>query len=121
MNLPLFRMLDPAEELTLSGELVGEGPHEKAEGAHQRWYEIAEGHVIITMWPRQAARGHLPDTRRRRELFAHYGEGHEFDEVLDDGFGKTYRWADMERYALWSYVMDYTTFGTMEFHPVKWG
>jgi hypothetical protein len=35
--------------------------------------------------------------------------------------GKTYRRADMERYALWSYVMDYTTFGTVGFHAVKWG
>ncbi len=23
--------------------------------------------------------------------------------------------------ALWSYAMDYTTVGTMEFHEVKWG
>jgi hypothetical protein len=27
----------------------------------------------------------------------------------------------MERYALWTYAMDYTTVGTMEFHAVKWG
>jgi len=39
---------------------------------------------------------------------------------LDNGFGKTYRTVDMERYALWSYAMDVATFGTMQFHAVKW-
>ena len=34
---------------------------------------------------------------------------------------RRYRRADMERYAPWSYSMDYTTVGTMEFHAVKWG
>ncbi|MFF0503774.1 hypothetical protein ACFYUH_09270 [Streptomyces fimicarius] len=37
-----------------------------------------------------------------------------------NGFGKTYRDAGQRRYALWSHVMDFTTFGTMEFHQVKW-
>jgi hypothetical protein len=54
-------------------------------------------------------------------LFAHYGDGQPYDEILDNGFGKTYRRADMQRYALWSYAMDFTTIGTMEFHAVKWG
>ena len=56
---------------------------------------------------------------RNETLFAHYGDGHAFNEILDNGFGKTYRRADMERYALWSYAMDYTTIGTMAFHEVE--
>jgi hypothetical protein len=39
-------------------------------------------------------------------------------EILDNGFGKTYRREDMRRFALWSYAMDCVTFGTMEFHEV---
>jgi hypothetical protein len=50
MSLPLFRLLDPVDGLAPFGELVWEGPHEKAEGAYQRRYEIAEGHVILTTW-----------------------------------------------------------------------
>ena len=41
--------------------------------------------------------------------------------MLDNGFGKTYRRADEQCFALWSYAMDYTTIGTMEFHEVMWG
>ena len=55
---------------------------------------------------------------RNAGLFEHYGEGQEWDEILDNGFGKTYRREDMRRFALWSYAMDFVTFGTMEFHEV---
>jgi hypothetical protein len=50
MSLPLFRLLDPIDAVVPSGIIVWEGPHEKAEGAYQRRYEIAEGHVILTAW-----------------------------------------------------------------------
>lgn len=129
MDLPYFRLLEPADGIAEPGELVWEGPHEKASGAYQRRYEIPEGHVILTTW-----RGELHEViyqtpaeddetsaDRNAKLFMHYGDGQPFNEILDNGYGKTYRRADMERYALWSYAMDYTTVGTMEFHAVKWG
>ena len=129
MDLPYFRLLEDADGIAEPGELVWEGPHEKAAGAYQRRYEIPEGHVILTTW-----RGKLHEVTyqtpaeddeasadRNAKLFTHYGDGRPFNEILDNGFGKTYRRADMERYALWSYAMDYTTVGTMEFHAVKWG
>jgi len=129
MGLPLFRLLDPADNVAEPEVLVWEGPHEKAAGAHQRRYEIPEGHVILTMWQgklheviyQTPMEDEEASSDRNAALFEHYGDGHAFNEILDNGFGKTYRRADLERYALWSYAMDYTTVGTMEFHSVKWG
>jgi len=129
MGLPLFRLLDPADAVAEPGELVWEGPHEKAAEAYQRRYEIAEGHVILTTWQgnlheviyQTPAEDDAASADRNAALLAHYGDGHPFNEILDNGYGKTYRRADMERYALWSYAMDYTTVGTMAFHAVKWG
>jgi len=129
MALPLFRLLEDADGITPPGELVWEGPHHKAAGVHEQRFEIAEGHVILTTWQgklhsviyQTPAEDDAGAARRNKELFAHYGDGHTFNEILDNGFGKTYRRADMERFALWSYAMDYTTLGTMEFHAVMWG
>ena len=127
MSLPLFRLLDSADAMTPAGAIVWEGPHETVEGAYQRRYEIAEGDIILTVWHgklheiiyQTPAEDDDAAAERNAFLFAHYGDGHKFNEVLDNGFGKTYRRADMERYALWSYAMDYTTIGTMEFHAVE--
>lgn len=129
MILPIFRLLDPADALAEPGELVWEGPHEKVAGAFERQYTIPGGHVVLTIW-----RDHLHEViyqtpaddraaavKRNEDLFAHYSDGHAFIEILDNGFGKTYRRSDKQRYALWSYSMDFTTIGTMEFHAVEWG
>ena len=129
MGLPLFQLLVSADGVAEPGDLVWERPHEKATGAHQRRYEIAEGHVMLTTWQgklhevtyQTPAEDEEASADRNAALFEHYGDGQPFNEVLDNGFGKTYRRADMTRYALWSYAMDYTTVGTMEFHAVKWG
>jgi hypothetical protein len=122
-------LLEPADAIAKPGELVWEGPHEKVAGAYQCRYEIPEGYVILTTWQSKLheviyqtpADDEAASADRNAALFAHYGDGHPFNEVLDNGFGKTYRRADMQRYALWSYAMDFTTVGTMEFHAVKWG
>ena len=58
--------------------------------------------------------------KRNHRIFEHYGEGRTWREILDNGFGKSYRRDDGERFALWSYTMDITTVGTMAFHEVKW-
>jgi hypothetical protein len=97
----------------------------RGEGAYQRRYEIAEGHVILTAWHGklheiiyQTPADDDEDAAERNEsLFAHYGDGYECNEILDNGFGKTYRRADLERNALWSYAMDYTTIGTSNSTP----
>ena len=128
-RLPLFRLLDAADGIAAPGELVSQAPHEKVVGAHQQRYAIAEGHVILTTWRgklheviyQTPAENEAAAAERNAALFAHYGDGHPFNEILDNGFGKTYRRADLHRYALWSYAMDFTTVGTMEFHAVKWG
>ncbi|MFI7006655.1 hypothetical protein [Streptomyces sp. NPDC050145] len=91
-------------------------------------YEVDGGRMLLTFWhdrlheviyqtPAEAEEG---SASRNERLFAHYGQGDGWNEVVDNGFGKTYRRADQQRYALWSYAMDFTTFGTMEFHQVRW-
>jgi len=129
MALPFFTLLAPAKSIALPGELVSEQPHEHAKRAIDRRYRITEGQVILTTWKGklhcviyQASLEDETDIQGRNErLFAHYGEGKAWNEILDNGFGKTYRREDMERFALWSYAMDYNTFGTMAFHEVMWG
>jgi hypothetical protein len=128
VGLPLYSLGAAVDSIVAPGELVWEGPHEKAEGGYQRRYKIPEGHVILTTWKgklheviyQTPADNEKASADRNVALFAHYGEGQAFNEVLDNGFGKTYRRADLLRYALWSYAMDYTTIGTMQFHAVKW-
>jgi hypothetical protein len=129
MPLPLFQLLADTDHVLLIGKLIKEEPHEKVIDAYTQRFEIAEGHYILTFWHNKlheviyqtpmADKRNIDD--RNKKLFSHYGDGKLFNEILDNGFGKTYRRTDMERYALWSYVMDFTTVGTMEFHPVKWG
>ena len=129
MTIPLFRLLDDPNGITAPGQLVWEGPHEKAAEAYKQRFQIPEGHIILTIWNgklhsviyQTPAEDYKGAAGRNKQLFKHYGEGQEFNEILDNGFGKTYRRADMERFALWSYAMDYTTIGTMDFHAVMWG
>ncbi|MFI7006443.1 hypothetical protein [Streptomyces sp. NPDC050145] len=127
-ELPLLDLLCAAEEVRVLGEPEASGRHEKAPDAVVDTYVIDGGRLLLTLW-----RGRLHEviyqtpaesweeaSRRNDRLFAHYGQGGGWTEILDNGFGKTYRRADQRRYALWSYMMDVTTFGTMDFHQVKW-
>jgi hypothetical protein len=110
------------------GELIETIAHEHAQGAVVRRYSVPEGAVLVTMW-RGVVHEVIYQTPcetdeesaiRNDRLFVHYGEGQQWNEILDNGFGKTYRRADLERFALWSYVMDIVTFGTMAFHEIRW-
>ena len=129
MELPLFSLLQDASTLADPGELEWEAAHDHAEGAYERGFRIADGQIILTIWLgklhaiiyQTPLEDEIAIQSRNAELFEHYGEGHDWTEILDNGFGKTYRRADMQRFALWSYAMDYNTFGTMEFHEVMWG
>jgi hypothetical protein len=126
--LPLFKLLSPIDDVEVPGPLAESEPHEKASGAVYRVYDVEHGRLLLTVWKGllheviyQTPMEVEDESRRRNEvLFGHYGEGHKWNELLDNGFGKTYRRADMQRYALWSYAMDFNTFGTMAFHEVKW-
>jgi hypothetical protein len=129
MALPLFQLLQPEDTIDVPGEIAGEAWHEKVADAYQWQVEIPEGCVVLTTWQgklheviyQTPAKDGDAAAKRNGALFVHYGDGHLFNEILDNGFGKTYRRADMQRYALWSYAMDFTTVGTMDFHAVKWG
>jgi hypothetical protein len=129
MKLHLFQLLDHTSSVPRPGVLVWDGPHQKAKDAYEECFQIPEGHIILTTWHdrlhcvlyQTPARNPKGAARRNKELFAHYGDGFDFIEILDNGFGKVYRRFDQQRFALWSYAMDYATIGTMEFHAVKWG
>ncbi|QNS08257.1 hypothetical protein [Streptomyces xanthii] len=127
-DLPLLELLCAADEVRVPGELESSRPHEKAPDAVVDTYVVDGGRLLLTLWhgrlheviyqtPAESAED---ASRRNDRLFAHYGQGDDWTEILDNGFGKTYRRADQGRYALWSYVMDVATFGTMEFHRVMW-
>ncbi|MFE7433546.1 hypothetical protein ACFU78_11125 [Streptomyces tendae] len=126
--LPLLELLCVADEVRPPGALDSSDPHEKASDAVVHTYLVDGGRLLLTHW-----RGRLHEviyqtpaeseedaTRRNERLLAHYGQGDGWTEILDNGFGKTYRRTDQRRYALWGYAMDITTFGTMEFHQVRW-
>ncbi|MFD0421418.1 hypothetical protein [Streptomyces parvus] len=127
-DLPLLELLCAADEVRPPGELASSVPHENAPDAVVDTYVVDGGRLLLTLWhgrlheviyqtPAESEEG---AARRDDRLFSHYGQGDGWHEVLDNGFGKTYRCTDQRRYALWSYMMDFTTFGTMEFHQVKW-
>ncbi len=92
-KLPLFRLLDAFEDVSAPGPVVWEGPHKKAEGAHEYRYEIPLGHIHITVW-HGVLHEVIYDTpaddddqevsyARDWFLFQHYGEGQLFREILD--------------------------------------
>ena len=124
----MFALDTDAESVSPPGMLIWRGPHDYAKGAVDSRYEVPEGCVIRTRW---FGRLHcvIYQCPRRSEfdrkhydaiLFSGYGDGNVWNEVVDNGFGKTYRRGDMKRFALWSYALDYNTFGTMAFHAVMW-
>jgi hypothetical protein len=129
MTIPRLQLETPIADLPVVGMLVWERPHEKADGVIQRQYEIPEGNIILADWhgvlheiiyqtPCEDSRS---IAERNERLFAVHADGYTWNEILDNGFGKTYRRSDMMRFALWSYAMDFNTFGTMAFHDIKWG
>ncbi len=129
MALPTFRLPQDPKTLTIEGHLEEEGPHEKAPGAQDKCFKIQEGRIITTIWRKKLhcviyqcpLENEKAIRARNTLLFAHYGEGLDWKEVLDNGFGKSYWRADKKLFALWSYAMDFNTFGTQDFHKVMWG
>lgn len=128
MQLPFVPLLVPVASVTLPGPLLSEKPHENAPGATVRGYETPLGNVLLTEWQglvheiiyQCPFNDEAMSEERNNLLFDFYSDGQPWNNILDNGFGVTYRREDMKRYALYSYTMDYNTFGTMEFHAVKW-
>ncbi|MEV6662850.1 hypothetical protein [Streptomyces nigra] len=126
--VPLLELLCTADEVRVPGELESSSPHENTPDAVVDRYVVDGGRLLLTVWRgrlheviyQTPAESEQDAARRNDRLFAHYGQGDGWTEILDNGFGKTYRRTDQRRYALWSYTMDITTFGTMEFHQVTW-
>lgn len=127
-DLPLLELLCAADKVRVPGELESSCPHENASDAVTDTYVVDGGRLLLTLLHgrlheviyRTPAESVEDASRRNDRLFAHYGQDDGWTEILDNGFGRTYRRTDLERYALWSYAMDITTFGTMGFHQVKW-
>src|SRR6185295_12032129 len=127
MALPMFALLAPASLIPECGTLLEEKEHDRVKAASVRRLAIPEGTLLLTIW-----RGRLHEViyqtpvgddeaikNRNALLFDAYGDGQVWNEILDNGFGKTYRRADMKLYALWSYAKDFNTFGSMDFHEVE--
>ena len=129
MAIPRLQLETSIADLPSIGTLVWERPHKKAPGVFQRQYELPEGYIILSDWDGKLHeiiyQTPLEDEKlideRNAMLFAQHAEGHSWDEILDNGFGKTYHRSDRMRFAMWSYAMDFNTFGTMAFHEIKWG
>ena len=129
MEIPLFQLQQPRNSFIESGTALWVRPHEKAAGADDVCYQTEQGQIILTFWQgalhaviyQTPAKTASEALLRNVRIFNHYGDGQSFEEILDNGFGKTYRRSDMNRFALWSYAVDYTTVGTMAFHNVMWG
>lgn len=124
--LPVFLPL--TQDVTPPGREVYVGAHEHVSDACVRQYEVPQGHIVLTLWSgrlhevvyRTPAASMEAARSKREELLGAYGDGHTFLEVLDNGFGKSYLRSDGERYALWSYTMDFVTVMTKDFRAVKW-
>jgi hypothetical protein len=120
-------LLVPAE-IPLAARFVGDEPHRHAAGAVVRTYQVPQGHILVTAWQglihevifQTPASSDERAAVRNQALLEFYADGLGWNEILDNGFGKTYRRSDLQRFALWSYSMDFNTFGTMEFHGVRW-
>ncbi len=126
-GVPVFRLLSAASDIDGPGDLVWEGPHQKAQGAHVRRFRIEPGHLLLTVWSGrlheviyQTPVGYDDGARLQHAfLFEHYGEGVAWNELFDNGFGKSYLRADGQAHASWSNV-DFHAFWTEAFHAVKW-
>lgn len=127
-DLPLLELFATANEVRVPGDLERSSPHENVPDTVVDWYMVDGGRILVTFWCSRLhevvyqtpAVTEQDALRRNDRLFAHYAQGWSWNEVLDNGFGKTYRRTDLRGYALWSYAMDFMTFGTMEFHRTKW-
>ncbi len=125
----LIPLLVPHEACVIPGTLQQIEAHEKVAESTTSTYETESGNIIVSVWNNyiheviyqmplhsKAAVG-----RRNAQLFHFYSDGKKWNKVLDNGFGITYRRADMARYALYSYAMDINTFGTMDVHEAQYG
>lgn len=127
MNILRFDLEYPFDIDGLAEAIAEETPHKTLAGAVSYRFEMPEGAYILTMWQgvlhnviyQTPVLDGFDRLERNRTLFEHYGEGHEWTEVLDNGFGKRFHRADLKRFALWSYTMDFNTFGTMAFSQAE--
>jgi hypothetical protein len=124
---PVFQLRSKVNK----GDFDGKGEIEMDEKIKECYNVVVEnpnGRVLIVVWKNEIheliyqmpCRTKWGSRKRNTKLFNHYGEGFQFVEVLDNGFGKSYWREDKNLFALWSYAMDFTTIGTAEFHKVRW-
>ena len=125
--LPIFNIGKEFDEQKVPGTLIETASYDKVNNAVVYRFKIDEGQVLLTViagilhevvyqtpklfpWSRK---------KKNKFLLSRYCEIAGWREILDNGFGKTYQSNDGEMCALWSYTMDFNTFGTMAFHEDK--
>jgi hypothetical protein len=129
LPFPLVPLLVPHETCVIPGTVQQIEAHEKVAEATTSSYETEYGTILVTVWNnciheviyQMPLYSKAAVARRNAQLFCFYSDDKKWNKVLDNGFGITYRRADMERYALYSYAMDINTFGTMGFHEAEYG
>ena len=126
--LPIFILGDEFNLKTLDGYVYEEKPHEKVDGAVVYKLEVGSGDVLLTIFNGfmheiiYQTPSWFPWTRRKKNayLFNSYSGGLRWVEFMDNGFGKVYDREDKKLYALTARILDYTTFGTSEWHAEKY-
>ena len=121
--LPIFALGSPITGNSVPRTFIGERPHETVADATVLEFELPAGSVLLTMWHGELHEIVYQTPRRfiwnrwwkNRTLFRAYDPGAGWRRILDNGFGMTYRSNDDQLFALWSYVMDINTVGTMQF------
>lgn len=125
--LPVFDLGKEFARNQMPGTLVAMRPHDSVKGATVYHYRLNRGNISLTVASNRIQEVsyqtpcRMPWSKRKKNtfLFRHYSPVSEWDEIFDNGNGKTYRSIDGARYAFWSYKYDHNTFGTMDFHEEK--
>ncbi|MBY0418007.1 MAG: hypothetical protein K2W88_08115 [Pararheinheimera sp.] len=126
--LPTFDLGDKFLPESLAGFTFKEAPHGKIAGATVYTVEVMAGDILLITFGEvlheivYQTPSWFPWTRKRklRKLFKSYSNGHDWAELMDNGFGKVFRRSDKMVGALTSRLMDYTTFHTEFWRSQKW-
>ncbi len=120
------------EEIPL-GAYASQSLDEDVADATVRKYRVVGGNILVTIW-----HGHVHKViyqtplpffwlrwRRNRDLLKYYGEGQKWAEDWPVDFGKSRKRADGQVRSLYSRIMDYMTFLSVEYNDhrkeARWG
>ncbi|MEV0251680.1 hypothetical protein AB0H76_34180 [Nocardia sp. NPDC050712] len=126
-DLPLFDLMTSPDALDETADVEWWTDETEIPDSFVLCLRVPGGRVLLTYWYAELhevifqtpADSEAAAAERNTRLFDHYSQGLEWNEVLDNGFGKTYERADQQLFAMWSYTMDYTTIGTADYMDAR--